>query len=493
MLVCILCVCLYLRNYSGCYHSLTITLLFLLSCYNLLINGKVGRNTRKEEILMRLQSLGLSEQVPLPPSISNNPSVGSSSFMTVPNRQQTSALHSSFVSSVRTLQEDSSFSSRRNPGIPFSPASQRSSTENRRSLLSQEAASQLTATDSSTSGDDTITSSASSAQAISTISFNPPGSITATASPRHHAGHSGMQAHSRRTATGPPISLAMGWNAHQEDTPPRLPPSRPSHISLDPIEPVNPGSGNLNTVSLSHPRRPAPPPPVITDNTTIRSNSLPPESTTTTHLSSRPAPNAPLSHRPRGVPTTSSKRRPSSIAGTDVDTISNSMTQPSDADRRVQYISQTPQRACLDSHLTPSLQGDTTDRMHAGATATSTLGSHTNNRRTPAISSQPNILMAKPRRNSLNMSSSDIVSTSTTITTTSNTSSALSIDVLVNPDGTDSTEESKLCCVCMVNVRCMVLIPCGHFVLCRECAGHPNMHVCPICRSIIRYRQLVYL
>ena len=59
-------------------------------------------------------------------------------------------------------------------------------------------------------------------------------------------------------------------------------------------------------------------------------------------------------------------------------------------------------------------------------------------------------------------------------------------------DEPDAPDDGRLCCVCMVQPRSVVLVPCGHLVLCRACAAHPNMHVCPVCRAPIRHRQVVF-
>ncbi|XP_008108386.1 baculoviral IAP repeat-containing protein 7 isoform X2 [Anolis carolinensis] len=59
------------------------------------------------------------------------------------------------------------------------------------------------------------------------------------------------------------------------------------------------------------------------------------------------------------------------------------------------------------------------------------------------------------------------------------------------PDSTLSTEEKlrqlqeeRMCKVCMDKDVSIVLVPCGHLVVCSECA--PNLRRCPICRGAIR-------
>ncbi|KAL8179644.1 UNVERIFIED_CONTAM: hypothetical protein K2H54_070292, partial [Gekko kuhli] len=44
--------------------------------------------------------------------------------------------------------------------------------------------------------------------------------------------------------------------------------------------------------------------------------------------------------------------------------------------------------------------------------------------------------------------------------------------------------EERTCKVCMDKEVSIVLIPCGHLVVCAECA--PNLRRCPICRGTIR-------
>ncbi|XP_026875021.2 baculoviral IAP repeat-containing protein 7 isoform X1 [Electrophorus electricus] len=45
-------------------------------------------------------------------------------------------------------------------------------------------------------------------------------------------------------------------------------------------------------------------------------------------------------------------------------------------------------------------------------------------------------------------------------------------------------QEERTCKVCMDHQVSMVFIPCGHLVVCRDCAA--SLHHCPICRSLIR-------
>ncbi|NXE11959.1 XIAP ligase, partial [Lophotis ruficrista] len=52
-------------------------------------------------------------------------------------------------------------------------------------------------------------------------------------------------------------------------------------------------------------------------------------------------------------------------------------------------------------------------------------------------------------------------------------------------------QEEKLCKICMAKDISVVLIPCGHLVACKECAGALNE--CPLCRTNIMRRQEVFM
>lgn len=45
-------------------------------------------------------------------------------------------------------------------------------------------------------------------------------------------------------------------------------------------------------------------------------------------------------------------------------------------------------------------------------------------------------------------------------------------------------QEERTCKVCMDKEVSIVFIPCGHLVVCQECA--PALRKCPICRGIIK-------
>ncbi|XP_070600554.1 baculoviral IAP repeat-containing protein 7 isoform X2 [Erythrolamprus reginae] len=66
------------------------------------------------------------------------------------------------------------------------------------------------------------------------------------------------------------------------------------------------------------------------------------------------------------------------------------------------------------------------------------------------------------------------------------------------PESTTSMEEKlrrlqeeRMCKVCMDKDVSIVLIPCGHLVVCAECA--PNLRRCPICRGAIRDSMKAFL
>ncbi|NXY49030.1 XIAP ligase, partial [Ceuthmochares aereus] len=52
-------------------------------------------------------------------------------------------------------------------------------------------------------------------------------------------------------------------------------------------------------------------------------------------------------------------------------------------------------------------------------------------------------------------------------------------------------QEEKLCKICMAKDISVVLIPCGHLVACKECAG--ALTECPLCRTDIMKRQEVFM
>jgi hypothetical protein len=61
---------------------------------------------------------------------------------------------------------------------------------------------------------------------------------------------------------------------------------------------------------------------------------------------------------------------------------------------------------------------------------------------------------------------------------------------------------SKLCCICLENPKCVVLLPCKHLCVCETCGGEgvgvakkvePTLKNCPMCRESIKQRLKVFL
>lgn len=59
------------------------------------------------------------------------------------------------------------------------------------------------------------------------------------------------------------------------------------------------------------------------------------------------------------------------------------------------------------------------------------------------------------------------------------------------PQETVQLESNRLCKICYGNDIEIVLIPCGHLVLCRECALH--IETCPLCRQTVCGKMRAYL
>lgn len=52
-------------------------------------------------------------------------------------------------------------------------------------------------------------------------------------------------------------------------------------------------------------------------------------------------------------------------------------------------------------------------------------------------------------------------------------------------------QEERTCKVCMDKPVSMLFIPCGHLVVCSECAA--SLRHCPICRAVIRGSVRAYM
>ncbi|XDV26314.1 hypothetical protein PO909_030062 [Leuciscus waleckii] len=57
-------------------------------------------------------------------------------------------------------------------------------------------------------------------------------------------------------------------------------------------------------------------------------------------------------------------------------------------------------------------------------------------------------------------------------------------DFVDPPEQLRRLQEERTCKVCMDKEVNIVFIPCGHLVVCKECA--PSLHKCPICRGLVK-------
>ena len=60
--------------------------------------------------------------------------------------------------------------------------------------------------------------------------------------------------------------------------------------------------------------------------------------------------------------------------------------------------------------------------------------------------------------------------------------------------------DSKYCCICLANLKCVVLLPCAHLCVCSTCSGLEDsksasivLKDCPICRATIKQRIKVFM
>ena len=66
----------------------------------------------------------------------------------------------------------------------------------------------------------------------------------------------------------------------------------------------------------------------------------------------------------------------------------------------------------------------------------------------------------------------------------------------------DPSDAKPACCICLLRPRNTVLIPCGHLDVCDTCAGilqatriegkPEGYYLCPICRTQVLFRQIVF-
>jgi len=52
-------------------------------------------------------------------------------------------------------------------------------------------------------------------------------------------------------------------------------------------------------------------------------------------------------------------------------------------------------------------------------------------------------------------------------------------------------QQQKMCVICLTEPKCTLLVPCRHLCVCEGCGKEINQ--CPVCRSHIKQRTLVYL
>ena len=60
-----------------------------------------------------------------------------------------------------------------------------------------------------------------------------------------------------------------------------------------------------------------------------------------------------------------------------------------------------------------------------------------------------------------------------------------------NSEESDEEDDDKLCIICMDNPRTHVILPCFHFISCRECVGGLT-NLCPVCRLPIEGAREIY-
>jgi hypothetical protein len=56
--------------------------------------------------------------------------------------------------------------------------------------------------------------------------------------------------------------------------------------------------------------------------------------------------------------------------------------------------------------------------------------------------------------------------------------------------GHDLEDDAQLCVVCMEEMRSIVLVPCGHLALCKDCCEHiivQQQGQCPMCCQDVEY------
>ena len=52
--------------------------------------------------------------------------------------------------------------------------------------------------------------------------------------------------------------------------------------------------------------------------------------------------------------------------------------------------------------------------------------------------------------------------------------------------------ESQLCIICCDLPKSVLLMPCKHLCMCEVCGNNEQLRVCPVCRTAIAGRIIVY-
>jgi len=87
----------------------------------------------------------------------------------------------------------------------------------------------------------------------------------------------------------------------------------------------------------------------------------------------------------------------------------------------------------------------------------------------------------------------DISGFTTDELTENSRSSESQIDECASTNVSNNAEITpSLCVVCMTQLKSVILLPCNHLCVCKECSNHPSLKSCPICRKNIVSKNEVY-
>mmetsp|Transcript_8910 Transcript_8910/g.11803 ORF Transcript_8910/g.11803 Transcript_8910/m.11803 type:complete len:492 (+) Transcript_8910:106-1581(+) len=56
----------------------------------------------------------------------------------------------------------------------------------------------------------------------------------------------------------------------------------------------------------------------------------------------------------------------------------------------------------------------------------------------------------------------------------------------------DTRSEQNLCVICQEEEKCVLILPCRHLCLCRQCSNAPQLKMCPLCRKEIQQTLHVF-